>query len=155
MTVTEQDKNIFMQPKPGLESLAKEKSKRPRSVSQKGQDAKDLFDTDSEAFSAFDMNSQSSVNLQSQDDSPDKDVDDQPEFDVENVDVSLNQYQNTEQRFQRLVEEAKAEKSKKAKPALQIDVVEDEEEKKLDESNIVRQSLDLPKPLPVPKTKEE
>ena len=81
-----------MQPKPGLESLAKEKSKRPRSVSQKGQDAKDLFDTDSEAFSAFDMNSQSSANLQSQDDSPDKDADDQLEFDVDNVDVSLNQY---------------------------------------------------------------
>lgn len=91
--------------KGGFESLAKKNLQRPRSFDAR--DEGDLFDTESEVFSAFKSESESSaVNEEEK-------VEDNLDFNI--IEMTAN---NTD--FQRLVTEAKAEKEKINGPKLTI-----------------------------------
>ena len=95
----------------GFESLAVQKA-RSRSVKLDLSDNKsNIFDSESELFSAFDNDNESSVNLNTSalgseyNGSPSKDV---RERDVEGIDANMINLTGQNKDFQKLVEEAKA-----------------------------------------------
>ena len=136
----------------GFESLAKKNLGRPRSASVK--DEGDLFDADSEVFSAFDdsKDDDSSI-LSSKSNSPQKrrnyTVDNLRDIDNDDVDVNLISLTANNKEFQRLVQEAKEEKARDSRPIMP-NLTIDTEQALIEEEKKDAIGLDLPKPLPKP-----
>lgn len=111
-----------------------------------------LFDSDMDDFSVFKSESDSSLNLE---ESPSKRGALMSEKDIGNIDANLISLTNQNKDFQRLVEEAKAEKNKRVMPSLTIDTdaIEEEQSEIREESNDLVGELD--QPLRKPRTKSE
>lgn len=127
----------------GLESLALKEIQRPRSFSVEGGSDADLFDSESECFSALHPGSDSSASSRSAGGNSASSAGattPMKEKDIDSIDANLISLTTQNKDFQRLVEEAKAEKNKSDGPSPIIDT----EYRSDDESPVIREeSKDL------------